>query len=100
MTFQQAGSPHEAAAVVGDSGGAVFAKNGATWELAGTMVLRLMYTGQPANTILYGNKTIAIDLSDYKQDILAITHLPEPSQACQLMAGIFCIALLKKKGGS
>lgn len=69
----------EAQAAYGDSGGAVYAKNGTTWELAGLMMAVAGFSGQPdpgANTV-FGNATYSIDLSFYRPQILAL--VPEPS---------------------
>jgi hypothetical protein len=86
-TFTDAGSPStEAQAAYGDSGGAVFRKNGSTWELAGTILTVAGYSGQPdpgANAI-YGNLTYAADLSYYRSQI--VTIVPEPSAAAVLAA--------------
>jgi hypothetical protein len=70
------GTTDEAQAVVGDSGGAVFLKNGATWELAGMLFAVDAYDGQPANTSLDGNSTYAADLSFYRSQIQAIVNVP------------------------
>ena len=39
---------NEAQGADGDSGGAVFIKNGTTWELAGVMIAIATFEGQPA----------------------------------------------------
>jgi len=66
----------EAQAAVGDSGGAVFFKNGSSWELTGVLFAINSFVGQPSGTALYGNETFAVDLSFYRSAILAITTLP------------------------
>lgn len=77
-TFDDLGGPStEAQAAVGDSGGAVFYKNGASWELAGIMLAIDSYSGQPAGTAVFGNNTYAADLSYYRSQI--VTVVPEPS---------------------
>lgn len=68
---------NEAQAAAGDSGGAVFHKNGSTWELAGVMLVTAPYSGQPANTAVYGNLTYSADLSYYRSQIVQV--VPEPS---------------------
>lgn len=71
-------SSTEAQAAYGDSGGAVFHKNGSTWELSGLMLAVGGYSGQPdpgANAV-FGNVTYAADLSFYRPQIMAI--VPEP----------------------
>ena len=56
---------HEAHAVRGDSGGAVFAKRGEEWELAGIMIA--------ATPAVYGvGETIAADLAHYREEILSV----------------------------
>jgi hypothetical protein len=71
------GTTHEAQAVVGDSGGGVFLKNGATWELAGTMFAIAGYEEQPSNTSIFGNETYVADLSFYRSQILGWVSTPE-----------------------
>lgn len=69
----------EAQAAYGDSGGAVFSKNGSAWELSGLMLAVAGYSGQPDprfNTV-FGNVTYAADLSFYRPQIMAI--VPEPA---------------------
>lgn len=70
------GAAHEAQAVVGDSGGAVFLKGDTSWELAGILFAIGVYDGQPSNTTLDGNMTFAADLSYYRAQIEAIVDVP------------------------
>lgn len=72
-------SSTEAQAASGDSGGAVFHKNGSTWELSGLMLAVGGYSGQPdpATHAVFGNVTYAADLSFYRPQIMAI--VPEPA---------------------
>jgi hypothetical protein len=68
-----------AQAVPGDSGGAVFYKNGTLWELAGIMHATSGYTGQNKwATVAYGQYTFSADLSVYRDQIVTITAVPEP----------------------
>jgi hypothetical protein len=62
----------EAAGASGDSGGAAFIKVGSGWYLAGTIFAISQYTDQPSTTSIYGNKLFAVDLSYYRDDILAV----------------------------
>jgi hypothetical protein len=62
----------EAAGASGDSGGAAFIKIGGSWYLAGTIFAISQYTGQPSTTSIYGNKLYSVDLSYYRDDILAV----------------------------
>ena len=78
MTFTPLGgpasSPHEAQAVTGDSGGAVFARDGGRIVLAGVILMRSEHPGQPAESALYGNRTFAADLSAYRAQLIALTR--------------------------
>lgn len=77
-SFDEDGTLHEAQAQYGDSGGPVFAKNAqGQWELAGIMFTIDIYEGQPSY-VLYGNVTYAIDLSAYRDQIIAAVR-PECS---------------------
>jgi len=62
----------EAAGANGDSGGAAFIKVGGDWYLAGTIFAISQYTGQLSTTSIYGNQLFAVDLSFYRDDILAV----------------------------
>lgn len=75
MTFDERdATEHEAQVAIGDSGGGVFMKRGGTWELAGVLFAANAYEDQPAETALYGNVALAVDLSVYREAILAITR--------------------------
>jgi hypothetical protein len=63
----------EGQAVAGDSGGAVFIKRGGEWELAGIMNFVQLFEDQPADTEVFGNDTFAVDLSFYRDQIIALT---------------------------
>jgi len=62
----------EAAGANGDSGGGVFIKTGGEWYLAGTIFSISQYLDQPSTTSIYGNELFAVDLSYYRDDILAV----------------------------
>lgn len=99
----------EAQGSVGDSGGAVFHKNGFQWELAAVMVAvgRLEggtlygvgFAGQPGSTSVYSisgspndrSVTYSVQVADYKNLILAA--IPEPSAAA-LLLGLAFLALI------
>ena len=68
----------------GDSGGGLFVKNGDDWQLAGTLVYAYGYSGQPSLTAVYGNVGGAVNLSYYRNEILA-TIIPEPSSIVMLL---------------
>ncbi len=79
--FDLGDSPHEAQAANGDSGGAAFAWDGSQWQLAGVMIATTVYDGQPAETSLEGQTTYAADLSFYRDQILDVVEMPEPTGA-------------------
>lgn len=78
----------EAQAVNHDSGGAVFAKAGGTWELAGMIFDVGGYSGQPspAFTPVIGNATYAADLAFYRPQIMAI--VPEPQSIVLVVTAV------------
>lgn len=82
--FNSIGLTHEAQAVVGDSGGAVFSYNGGSWQLSGMMHAVSLFENQPggAGTAVFGMETAIADLSAYRSQIIAI--VPEPSHAVPL----------------
>jgi autotransporter-associated beta strand protein len=61
----------EAQVATGDSGGAVFYKNGATWELAG-MIEALASFVYPLPASVYGDESWVMDLATYKTQIDAL----------------------------
>ncbi len=68
----QVGLPNEAQGSNGDSGGAVFSFVNGKWVLSGLMIaISGPLSGQPSNTALYGNFTLMIDLSAYRNEILS-----------------------------
>jgi hypothetical protein len=74
--FDKNGIPHEAQAISGDSGSAVFRKNGSQWELLGVVNAAFWFTNQPYgavyNDVNQGNVTSFADLTYYRQEILDI----------------------------
>jgi hypothetical protein len=94
--FDEAGSAHEAQAAAGDSGGAAFAWNGSQWELAGIVfAVGAPYSDQPTGTSLYGNLTFSADLSFYRDQILEVMVMPEPSGG--LWTGTAAVAVLARR---
>jgi hypothetical protein len=85
---------HECQASVGDSGGATFASTGTGWELAGILFLIGTYQDQPGGTALYGNEIYSVDLSSYRDQILAVM-MPEPSAG--LWPGAAVVAMLAQR---
>jgi len=80
VDFAAPGTPeatvHEAQVATGDSGGALFWKDGSQWRLAGTLFARTLYDGQPTQTALYGNASVAADLAWYREQIEAVVQTP------------------------
>ncbi len=98
--FTDSGSPSsEAQAAYGDSGGAIFHKNGSAWELSGMILTVAGYSGQPdpgANAV-YGNATYGADLSFYRSQIMVI--VPEPSVGIYGVAGtLIALFALRRTG--
>jgi hypothetical protein len=87
-------STHEAQAALGDSGGAVFASNGPSYHLAGILIGVGFCSGQTAQTAIYGNVTLAADLSIYRDEI--VETMPEPVGG--LAAGAAFLAWLSRAG--
>ena len=75
MSFDfDAGAPgDEAVGTNGDSGGPVFVGGAANGKLAGLIFAISSFTNQPGSTSLFGNSTLAADLSYYRSAILAVT---------------------------
>ena len=73
---QGSSNPFEAQVVGGDSGSAVFHKNGSQWELAGITVANSIYENQESiqfnQAALYGNASAFADLSAYSSAIASI----------------------------
>jgi hypothetical protein len=69
--FDIAGLTEEAQAVVGDSGGAVFVKRGAQWQLIGILFAINVFEGQPGYTAVFGDQSYAVDLTRYRNQILS-----------------------------
>lgn len=78
MDFTPPGAPgatrFEAQATTGDSGGALFARRGDRFELAGILVVRTFEKRQPRATSFYGNRTLAADLSLYRAQLVALVR--------------------------
>ena len=84
-TTFNSGIADEAQGAAGDSGGGVFRKNGATWELTGIMLATGHLDGQPADTAVYGDVTYIGDVATYRTQLNSI--VPEPSSAALLLLG-------------
>jgi len=70
----------EAQAAGGDSGGAVFYKNGSNWELAGMVVaIDEPLTNRPSNSAVYSDQTYAVDIATYRDQIVPVIQSTIPS---------------------
>ncbi|MBW2270219.1 MAG: hypothetical protein JRH16_16755 [Deltaproteobacteria bacterium] len=69
-------SADEAIVTEGDSGGGLFIFDDASdvWELAGIAWLVTRLNGQPADTAIYGNDALYVDLSAYHEAVLAVVR--------------------------
>jgi hypothetical protein len=82
----------EAQALIGDSGGGLFHKRtDGMWELTGILDAISTFNGQPGQTAVYGNATVAIDIATYQAQIAAI--IPEPASGAMLVLGFSAIFL-------
>lgn len=73
------GTPDEAQAALGDSGGALFARADrldpdSDWVLAGLLFTVTGASDQPPRTSFYGDITFAVDLSHYRERILRVVR--------------------------
>jgi autotransporter-associated beta strand protein len=68
---------NEAQASIGDSGGAVFFKNGTSWKLDGLMIANDLYPNKPDSlSAAFGEPSYMADLTSYRNTIVrAITPL-------------------------
>lgn len=92
-TFDANGDTNEAQGALYDSGGGVFYKSGAQWELAGIMMADSALIGQPTNTMVFGDQTYIADLSPYHDQIVSLMAIPEP--ATLFVAGIGLLAVMR-----
>lgn len=71
----------ESQAATGDSGGGVFTLSPlGEWQLAGVILGIVQYSGQPAGTSFYGQRTYYADLAYYRPQINDAVALPEPER--------------------
>ncbi len=71
----------ESQAVTGDSGGGVFTQpSPGEWNLVGVVLGIVQYSGQPAGTSFYGQRTYYADLAYYRPQINDAVALPEPER--------------------
>ncbi len=101
-TFNDGAMTHEAQAVTGDSGGAVFINPGSGWQLTGMMVTVDIYDNQPdrARTAVLGNLTYSADISAYRNEIISLTAIPEPRTAVLCLIGGCVFSGIRRRGSS
>jgi hypothetical protein len=89
----------EAQAVLGDSGGAVFGKNGSDWELQGVIFTVAGFSGQPSavTNAVYGNLTYAADLSYYAPQIMSLVPEPSTYALLALSAAAFGLVITRRR---
>ncbi len=90
-TFDAGGDTNEAQGAIYDSGGGVFFKDGATWELSGIMLTIDEAPGQPLASAVYGNATYMADLAPYRDQITALMAIPEPAGVFLAGLGVLCV---------
>ncbi len=92
----------EAQGVLFDSGGAVFIKNGGTWQLAGMMVTVdaqasfATLPGLGSNKVVYDMGTRSLDLAYYRPQILTTIAIPEPGAIAGLVGGLIGGGLVRR----
>ncbi len=84
--FDAGDTPYECSPADKDSGSGVFIQNGGQWELAGLVISLFGYSGQPANTSIEsldmgptdygGSEAIIVDLTYYRNSVIAATPTP------------------------
>jgi len=75
--YDRQGQIFEGQATTGDSGGGVFEERAGEWNLAGIMISTVPLTGQPDNTVVFGNQTSIASLAPYRDQILALLATPD-----------------------
>lgn len=84
-SFDKGDTTYEANGADKDSGGPVFINNGGSWQLAGIIVGLNVWVGQPNAGVDWvswsatsGNSTVMVDLTRYRDLVLADTPHPQP----------------------
>ena len=88
------GTTYEAILSSGDSGGGVFDSQGV---LVGINNYLELYSGQPANTAVFGNLSDMADISVYRSQILAV--IPEPA-ATMVLSSVVLLVLSRRARAS
>jgi MYXO-CTERM domain-containing protein len=91
VTTFNSSNPNSMQVDAGDSGGALFAYVGNSWELAGIIVGYQPFVDQPADTAVLNETSYSVDLSAYSSQIIAA--VPEP-HAVPMLAGLAGMGLL------
>jgi hypothetical protein len=86
-------SQGDAQGATGDSGGGMFFNNGGTWELAGLLVAIDIYSNQPPAAV-YGNITYAVDIAQYRSQIL--NAIPEPAPFALMLGGLGLLVWIQR----
>lgn len=96
--FDASAPLEECQAVTGDSGGGVFVWEVSTgrFVLAGLVLAIEEFSNQPAATSIHGQSTYYADLAYYRDDILEVTNLPEPSEGLGIGAALL-VALRRRR---
>jgi len=93
--FNLSGTTYEGQGVQNDSGGAFFVETTpGNWQLAGLIVTVSLYPNQPDGnqTAIDGNRTVAIDLSAYEAEIMAV--VPETAHFGVLLCLMAVVAII------
>ena len=92
VRFDATGGPEEECTVsTGDSGGAAFIKRGERWELAGILIARTSFDGQPSDVVVYGDRSEIADLSFYRDQIQDLTRASNATRI-GITAGVIATA--------
>lgn len=96
-TFSSSGLLEESQAVLGDSGGGVFAQSGGVWQLVGMTYSVGVLENQPggSSSAFFGDETYIADLSKYRVQIIAA--IPEPSASLLALASLGVITACRRR---
>jgi hypothetical protein len=84
----------EAQVTDGDSGGALFIVSGTTVELAGLLYAQAASPGQPEDTSVFSNLSLAARIDFYYDDMQTAMALPEPQHG--LLWGLMALIVLAR----
>ena len=96
LSFDELGLPDEMQVVAKDSGGGVYVKRGADWELVGIQFLLLIplpLDGQPADTAVFGDLSGVVDVSFYHDQIIATINPQIPGLPGASLFGLAALLL-------